>query len=330
VTGTVLAPGDLLARVDAALRRAGAGDVAAASVARSVARAEEDGIRPVGLGYLPIYLAHLRSGKVDGHAVPAVATPRYATITVDAANGFAHPAFDAGLTPLVAAARARGVAALAIRRSYSIGVLGHPVEDVATRGLVALAFTNSPPNVAPWGGRRKLFGTNPLALAAPRPGAPPLVIDMATTTVTKVALSAAAARGEPIPLDWALDADGRPTSDPKAGLAGSMQPFGGRKGALLSLIVEILGAALVGANLSKDAHPYALPEGPPPGVGQLILALDPDAFAEGFLDRIAELCATIAADEGARVPGDGRLTARARARTDGIPLDETLIRMLDT
>lgn len=309
----------------AGLRAKGASDSAATSVARSVRRAEADDIRAVGLGYLPTYLSHLPTGKVDGRAVPVVTTPRAATVTVDAANGFAHPAFDAGLPALVAATRLYGTASFAIRRSYSIGVLGHPVEDIAAHGLVALAMTNSPPNIAPWRGTRPLFGTNPMALAVPRGKQLPLVIDQATSVVTKVALTAAAARGEPIPPTWALDANGQPTTDAAAALKGSMLGFGGAKGAGLALIIDLLAAALTGANASKDASPYARPDGPPPGVGQLFIAFDPDAFAPGFLDRVADIASAMLLQEGVRLPGDRRLAARSRTARDGVDVDDALL-----
>lgn len=310
---------------NAALIRCGALPRAAAPVARSVRRAEAEDIRSVGLGYLPAYLAHLKSGKVDGTAAPVIAIPRPATVLVDAAHGFAHPAFDAGLQSLIAATRACGTATLAIRRSYSIGVLGHPVEDIAASGLVAVGFTNSPPNIAPWGGRKPLFGTNPIAVAVPRANGAPLVIDQATSTITKVALLAAGKRGGAIPDTWALDADGRPTTDPQAALAGSMLGFGGAKGANLALIVDLLAAALTGANFSKDASPYARADGPPPGVGQLFLAFDPAAFAPGFLDRVSDVLAAMAEQDGVRIPGDRRLAARDRNTRDGVELDDALL-----
>lgn len=307
------------------LTREGAGDVNARSVARSIRRAEADGIRSVGLGYLPTYLSHLPTGKVDGKAVPEIETPRPGAVLVDARHGFAHPAFDAGLPALVEAARRNGSATLAIRRSYSIGVLGHPVEDIAAEGLVALAVTNSPPNIAPWGGRKPLFGTNPMAFAAPRRGAPPLVIDQATSVVTKVALVQAAKGGRPIPEGWALDPEGRPTIDPQAALSGSMLGFGGAKGAGLALIVDLLAAALTGANFSKDASPYAKPDGPPPGVGQLFMAFDPEAFAGGFLDRIEDVLSAMVAQDGVRLPGDRRLLMREKTAKEGVEVDEALL-----
>jgi (2R)-3-sulfolactate dehydrogenase (NADP+) len=312
-----------------ALIACGASAANAASVARAVRRAEADDLGAVGLGYLPTYLAHLRSGKVDGQATPVLSQSRAAAWMADAANGFAHPAYDAALPHLVASARSCGCAGLGIRRSYSIGVLGHPVEDIALQGLVGMAFTNSPPNMAPWGGKHRLFGTNPLALAAPRRERPPLVIDQATSAVTKVALTAAARAGGPIAAGWALDREGRPTEDAQAALAGSIAPFGGAKGAAMALIVEILAAALTGANFSKDASPYASVDGPPPGVGQWFIALEPEAFSPGFLDRIEDLAKAMLSQDGVRLPGDRRLAARERARAEGVDVDGGLLAQID-
>jgi (2R)-3-sulfolactate dehydrogenase (NADP+) len=320
-----MTPAEIEALACDVLARAGAVPHQAAPVARSIRRAEEDGIRSVGLGYLPTYLRHLRGGKVLGDAVPAVAVPRLGTVHVDAAHGFAHPAFDAGLSTLLGAARANGVAALAITRSYSIGVLGHPVEDLARHGLVALACTNSPPNMTMPGGRRKLLGTNPIALAAPRPDAPPLVLDMATSAVTKVTLAAHAAEGRPIPQGWAVDAAGDPTTDAGAGMSGALLPLGGAKGAGLALLVELLSSVLAGAAASRDVAPYAELAGAPPGVGQFFLVLDPAAFAEGFADRIESLAAAILRDPGARLPGARRLAARAAAAREGIDVPAPLL-----
>jgi (2R)-3-sulfolactate dehydrogenase (NADP+) len=309
----------------AALVRRGASGGNARSVAISIRRAEADGIRSVGLGYLPTYLGHLTTGKVDGNVVPVVTVPRPSTILVDARHGFAHPAFDAGLPALIAAARANGSATLAISRSYSVGVLGHPAEDIAAHGLVGLAVTNSPPNIAPWGGRKPLFGTNPMAFAAPRQDQPPLVIDQATSVVTKVSLVQASRSGQPIPEGWALDSDGQPTTDAQAALSGSMLPFGGAKGAGLALMIDLLAAGLTGANFSKDASPYARPDGPPPGVGQLFMAFDPDAFTSGFLDRVEDMASAMLTQEGVRLPGDRRLRARTKTSMDGVEIDDALL-----
>lgn len=303
----------------------GAAPGPARSVARSIRQAEADDIPLVGLGYLPVYLSHLTSGKVDGRAVPTVRQTVAAVVQGDAAHGFAHPAFDRALPSLVEAARACGTASLAITRSYSAGVLGHWVEALAERGLIALAATNAPPSVAPWGGSVPLFGTNPIAFATPREGRPPLVFDQATSVVAKVSIVSAAREGRPLPPGWALDAEGEPTTDAQAALKGSMLPFGGVKGGALNLMVDLLAAGLTGANFSKDVPYYARTDGPPTGVGQFVVAFDPAAFDKGYAGRIETLFAAMLAQDGVRLPGDRRLAARERTAREGVMVDEALL-----
>jgi (2R)-3-sulfolactate dehydrogenase (NADP+) len=318
----ILTLAEIERRAAEALIRAGASDAAARSVARSIRRAEADGIPLVGLGYLPIYLQNLREGKVDGAATPRLVSIEGGVVRVDAAHGFAHPALDLGLPLLADRAEGFGVASLGVTRSYSAGVLGHVVEDLADRGLLALAICNSPPNVAAWGGRRAMFGTNPIAFAAPRRAGPPLVIDQATSVVTKVALTRRAKAGLPLEPGWAFDRHGAPTQDAAAALDGGTLPaIGGAKGANLSLIVDLLAAGLTGANFSKDAAPYGKPGGGPAGVGQLVIAFAPDRFAPGFVERAEGLFAAILAEDGVRLPGDRRLLARARAAREGVAVE---------
>jgi (2R)-3-sulfolactate dehydrogenase (NADP+) len=314
--------------VAAKLTRSGASVGAAESVARSIVQAEADAMTPIGLGYLPTYCSHLRVGKVNGKALPKLLPGKPGVIRVDAENGFAHPAIEFGAPHLIKAAQELGVAALSVTRSYSPGILGHVAEPLAEAGLIALLMSNSPPNVAAWGGRRKIFGTNPMAFAVPRAGRPPLVLDMATSAVTKVGLVSKAKSGEPLPPGWAHDADGQPTTDAAAALNGSIAPLGGAKGAAILLMVEILAAGLSGANWSKDASLYANDLGGPPGVGQLLIAFDPEGFAPGFSEHLEALLEAMLADPGVRLPGDRRLAARSQAARDGVAIDPTTLAWL--
>lgn len=308
------------------LRAAGATGAAAASVAGSIRQAERDGIRSHGLTYLPVYKEHLRCGKVDGNAVPRVALPRPGAVTVDAGLGFAHPAIDAGLPRLCAAARANGIAAMTLFRSYNCGVLGHHAERLAEEGLIGLCFTHAPASIAPPGARVPVIGTNPFAVAAPGAGGGAvLVIDQSASVVAKSEILLRARRGEPIPEGWALDAEGRPTTDAAAALQGSMLPSGGYKGFGMGLLAEILASALSGAVASRDASPFSGPAGGPPATGQCFIAIDPGAFADGFADRIAGLAAAIAGQAGARLPGSRRTAARLRAERDGVRVDAALM-----
>ena len=297
----------------------------AEAVADALVRAEADGIPSHGLSRVPANAAQALAGKVDGFAVPEVTRPMPGTVRIDAATGFAYPALNAGLPVLAAAAGEQGLAAAAVANSHHAGVLGHIVEDLAERGLIALAMSNSPAAIAPWGGRRALFGTNPIAFAAPLPGRPPLVIDLSLSRVARGKIMLAAGRGEPIPETWAFDADGAPTSDAKAALAGTMAPMGDAKGAQLVLIVELLATMLTGANFGFQASSMFDDKGGPPRLGQFILAMVPSGFGNpGALAHAARLIAEIEGEVGARLPGSRRLAERRRLAREGISLDGAL------
>jgi (2R)-3-sulfolactate dehydrogenase (NADP+) len=311
------------------LRASGASALQADATARSIRDAEADGIRTVGLSYLPTYCDHVACGKVRGDAVPTVTRPRPATVVVDAGNGFCHPAFEAGLVPLVDAARTCGVAVLAITHSYSAGVLGWFVERLAGEQLVALMFANSSSLMAPAGGVRPFFGTNPIAWAAPRRDAPPVVADLSSSAVAWVRVNAAAHAGEPIPLGWALDADGRPTTDPRAALAGSMVPAAEHKGSALALLVDVMSGGVAGSNFSFEASSFSDTVGGPPDVGQVVLAIDPTAtMGDGFVDRIEQELQALSAEPGARLPGDRRLQHRRDAASAGVEVPDDLMAVL--
>lgn len=299
-------------------------------LAHAIMEAERDGIASHGLMYLPTYAEHVRCGKVDGQAVPAVEAPRPGLVTVDAGTGFAHPAIAAGLPGLIAAARANGVAAMAVRNSYNCGVLGHHAERIAREGLTALCFTNAPASIAPVGGTRPVVGTNPFALAAPDGmGGAALLIDQSASVVAKSEVMKRARAGEAIPEGWVLDADGHPTTDPEAGLKGTMAPSGGYKGVGVGLMVEIFAAAMTGATLGIDASPFSGTAGGPPRTGQFFIAFDPAPSAQGaFPDRLSRLVAAIAAQPDARVPGSKRHTARTRSGVAGVEVDSALLQRI--
>jgi len=297
----------------------------AASVAQALVAAEADGQKGHGLSRLPSYAAQAASGKVDGRANPQVIAHTDAALRVDAADGFAFPALDLARHELSRMAPASGIAAAAIFRSHHFGQAGYHVEQLAERGLIGLVFGNSPKAIAPWGGNRGVFGTNPIAFAAPRTTEPPLVIDLSLSKVARGKVMVAAESGETIPEGWALDAAGRPTTDPKAALDGTMLPMGDAKGAALVLMVEVLAAALTGARLGFEASSFFTAEGAPPGVGQLIFALDPEFFSGGaFGGRLETLLAAVVAQDGVRLPGTRRLTARNNAAVSGIDVPAQL------
>ncbi|HZT24572.1 MAG TPA: Ldh family oxidoreductase [Pseudolabrys sp.] len=297
----------------------------AESVARALVAAEADGQAGHGLSRLPTYAAQAKVGKVDGFAQPTLEWRRPAAARVDAKHGFAYPAIDLALDALPAAARQNGIAAAGITHSHHCGVLGHAVERLADQGLAALMFANTPAAIAPWGGARAVFGTNPIAFACPLPGDKmPIVVDLSLSKVARGNILAAKQRGEAIPEGWALDTQGKPTIDPAAALAGTMLPLGDAKGTALALVVELLAAGLVGANFAAEASSFLDAKGPAPGTGQLLIAFDPTVFGSN-LDRFAALAAQIESQSGARLPGAKRLALRAKAVREGVIVSDGLL-----
>jgi (2R)-3-sulfolactate dehydrogenase (NADP+) len=249
---------------------------------------------------------------------------------VDARRGFAHPAIEAGFSRLIPAARKNGIAGMAVHNSYNAATLGYHTGYLAKQGLVAFGFTNSTPAIAPVGGRKPVIGTNPLSFAVPgRAGKLAFLIDQSASAVTWTAVKLAADEGRSIPLGWALDADGKPTSDPARGLAGSMAPAGGYKGFGVGLIVEVMCAALAGARRGPEMGSFMANDGKPIGCGQFFIALEPKVFSGGaFTRQIAALARSITSQEGARLPNARRAANQKRLAKEGLPIDRTLYERL--
>jgi (2R)-3-sulfolactate dehydrogenase (NADP+) len=302
----------------------------AAATAAALTQAEAAGQAGHGLSRVPQYAAFLRNGRADGHATPRIANERGGAVLVDARHGLAYPALALAESEAAWRARAHGVAIAAVTNSHHSGAMGLPVTRLAQQGLVALAFTNSPAAMPVPGGARPLMGTNPVAAAFPRRDAPPLVIDMALSEVARGKIMLAAKEGRPIPEGWALDAEGRPTTDPQAALSGAMLAMGGAKGALLALVVELLCAALTGAAYGFEADSFFEEEGNRPRLGQALLAVDPGALAgaQAFAARLEVFLAAMQGEPGVRLPGSRREALATRAVAEGLDIPEALHRRL--
>jgi (2R)-3-sulfolactate dehydrogenase (NADP+) len=324
---TSLNAADLEALIARAMEACNTSEPNARSVARALTQAEIDGQKGHGLSRVPSYGAQSKSGKVDGHAVPEARQARPGSLMIDAKHGFAFPAFDLAIARLPEMAAVSGIAAAGFTRSHHFGVAGRHVERLAEAGLVALAFGNTPKAMAPWGGKQPLYGTNPIAFAVPNRGQPPMVVDMALSQVARGKILTAAQKGEAIPAGWAVDEHGASTTDAAAALKGALQPVGGAKGAALALMVEVLAVALTGARFGFEASSFFEAEGPPPGVGQFLIVIDPGAFggAEVFADRIAALGGMIESDGDARLPGSRRIALREKADREGVTVDGALL-----
>ncbi|HEX2567581.1 MAG TPA: Ldh family oxidoreductase, partial [Burkholderiales bacterium] len=215
-----------------------------------------------------------------------------------------------------------------IRNSAHVGVLGIHLQPLAQAGLVGFAFTNSPAAIPAWGGKKALFGTNPIAGIFPRAGKDPIVIDLALTTVVRGKVMMAMRKGEKIPEGWALDRHGKPTTDPKEAIEhGSFFPIGGAKGAMLALMFELICAALTGAAIGPEADSFFSEQGNRPRIGQSFIAIDPGALAgqEKYAERVETVVRAMLADAEVRLPGARRFAAEKRALAQGIEVPDDLI-----
>jgi (2R)-3-sulfolactate dehydrogenase (NADP+) len=309
--------------VAAALQRAGAGVEMAHATARALVLAQSQGLGSHGLSRVAQYVAHLRNGRVDGQAVPAVVAQRGGAALVDAREGLAFAACELAVAEAIGRAREFGVSFVGVTNSHHAGVMVDHLRPVVEAGFVGLGLANSPAAMPAAGGRRPLFGTNPIAAAFPRRAGDPLLIDLSLSEVARGKLMIAAREGRPIPLGWAVDRAGQPTTDPRAGLDGAMLPIGAAsspKGAMLALVVELLVTALIGAQFGFEASSFFVDEGNRPRIGQAFLVIDPGALAgrDGYLDRVEVLIREMLQDEGVRLPGARREQLLRQARAEGL------------
>ena len=309
-----------------ALAAAGANDTMARITARALVTAEAQGLASHGLSRVPQYATHLRNGRADGTAVPTLAHERGGAVLIDAHEGLAFPACAMAVAEAIRRAGTCGVSFAAVTNSHHFGVAADHLRPVAAAGLVGLAFGNSPAAMPAPGGAHAIFGTNPVAATFPRREAAPLVIDLSLSEVARGKVMVAAREGKPIPLGWALDRDGKPTTDPKAALEGSMLAMGGTKGATLALVVELLVTALTGAAIGFEASSFFVDAGNRPRLGQAFLVIDPGALAgaAAYFERVETLVSAMLQDEGVRLPGARRAALEAAALREGVEIPAAL------
>ncbi|MGP2490563.1 Ldh family oxidoreductase [Mesorhizobium sp. PUT5] len=309
--------------IESIFRTAGLNAPAAASLAHAIAAGERDACKSHGIYRIEGCLRTVKAGKVAPDAAPVLADDGSAVIRVDAKGGFSNPAFDLGAPVLAARARKLGVAALVINDCVHFAALWPEIETLTGMGVAALAMCPSYATVAPAGGSKPLLGTNPLAFGWPRPGKSPYVFDFATSVAARGEIELHRRAGKALPEQWAIDAQGKPTTDPEQALAGAMLPFGGHKGSAISTMIELLAGAMIGDLTSAGALDLLGTTTLAPQHGELILAFSPERFAAGrpgnVFDR-AEVLFDAILEQGARLPSQRRFTARAKAEAEGIAL----------
>ena len=317
-----------------ALRRAGAGEAMAVSTAIALVRAEAQGLTSHGLSRVPQYATHLRNGRADGTALAVVARHKGAAVLVDARQGLAFPACELAISTAISTAQTLGVCFAGVTNSHHCGVLVDHLRAVADAGMVGLGFANSPAAMPAAGGKHPIFGTNPVAAVFPRKNADPLMIDLSLSEVARGKLMVAAREGLVIPLGWALDSQGRPTTDANAALAGSMLPLGAvssPKGSMLALMVELLVTAVGGGRFGFEASSFFVDEGNAPRIGQAFVVIDPGALAgsDAYYERMETLISEMLIDDGVRLAGARRLGLEETAKNSGLTIPDALKHQLD-
>jgi (2R)-3-sulfolactate dehydrogenase (NADP+) len=315
---TTLTLAEATALCERAAIGAGASPAVALSIARSAVAAEAGGQPSVGIAHFVDYLEALAAGRIDGKAVPEITRPAPAIILSDAKGGAAHPGFDAAFDLIVETAHEFGLALFSQKNAYTCGALGYFASRLAEKGLAAIAATNGPALLAGSGSTRPVYCTNPLAFAAPVAGGPPLIIDQSSSATAFVNIRAAAKAGRPIPAGWALDAEGRPTTDARQAVKGALLAFGGERGANIALMVEVLSAGISGANWSLDAPSFTTGS-QSPGTGLTVIALATRLVDPGFEARLAAQLDRLSG-HGVHIPGRSKGAARGKAEAVGISI----------
>lgn len=335
--------GQLRVFAEHVLQHGGARERDAKVVVDSLVDADRRGVHSHGLARIPSYLAQMRAGEIDVQAEPELIGGGGPVARVEGRLCFGAVLGRLAIDEACALAERYGIGAVVVRDATHFGAAGYYARRAASRGLIGVSATNTPAVMAPFGGIEARLGNNPIAVAAPVAGRQPFVLDMAHTHVARGRIKLAELRGEKIPAAWALDAEGRRTTDPTAALDGVLLPFGGYKGYALALVVELLSGVLSGSGLSHELVNTGLTgrvaAGSAPterGVGNLHLALDPAAFVgrEAFAAKMAELVGAMktarVADNRTEilVPGEPEARAEERASREGVQLEPVTVEAL--
>jgi LDH2 family malate/lactate/ureidoglycolate dehydrogenase len=333
----IVVPAALREHCAALLAAAGLEDEAAGLVADSLVDAEMRGIGSHGLTRLRIYVSRLREGLVDARACPAVVARFPGGGTVDARNAMGHLGARTGVDLAADGAEAGGACAVGVVNSNHCGALGYFARRATRRGLAVLAMSTAPPTMAYFGGRSRAVGTNPICLAVPSPDGPPIVLDIATSATARGKIIVAEQLGESIPSGWAVDAEGRPTTDAAAALAGAVLPFAGPKGSGLAMMIDLVCGGLLAGVSGFDIGDLYETWDRPQRVTHLFVVLDPDRWIgrAAFADHVRRFAAGVhalpaaAGVEQVLLPGEVEEAAADRAEREGVRLPAPVAADLD-
>lgn len=332
-----LSPEALEARCARVLKRAGFPEEDARQVADSLVLAELRGVRSHGVIRLPIYVERIQRGLIDPTGRITVVREAKATAAWDAGNRHGIPAGVKAMEACIEKARACGVGVVTVRRSNHFGMAWYFVRRAVQEDMLGVAASNADAYVAPWGAGRRYLGTNPLAVGVPAGEEPPVALDMATSVVAHGRVFLAHQRGESIPLGWALDREGKSTTDPAAALEGALLPFGEAKGSAISILIDLVCGPLAGALTGPFIAPLYTGLDRPQGLGHLFLALDIGAFTgvAEFKRRVDESVRAIRALPPARgfdrvyLPGELEWIREGEGRRNGVVVEPLAVQALE-
>jgi LDH2 family malate/lactate/ureidoglycolate dehydrogenase len=311
-------------------------DADAALTARALAQADLDGVETHGLGRLPNYVARLQKGLVNPQPHMTFVRQVGATALLDADNGMGQVAAARAMEAAIRLAEQFGTGWVAVCNSNHFGTASFYCDMAVAAGMIGFALSNTPPGMAPYGGREALLGTNPIGIGIPAGEATPISVDMATSAGARGQVLKAGREGKPIPPGWAIDRTGAPTTDPNAALVGALLPMGGAKGYGLALAVEALCGVLAGAAVGREIPSFFDDWERPSNVGHLLGAINVAAFADlaEFGRRIDQLIDEIrrvppaVGHEAVLIPGERRARSAAQRRSSGVPLAAAAVEQL--
>ncbi|MFP5207904.1 MAG: Ldh family oxidoreductase [Acidobacteriota bacterium] len=299
--------------------------------------ADLHGVSTHGLSRLSIYLRRMELGLIDPKAPLRVDRQRAATLSLDAANGVGQVQAMKALAMLIPLAKQSGIAAATIRNSQHFGALSYYCNYAATHGCILIAATNCEPAMSPTGGADAFFGTNPIAASFPTGKGFAVKIDLSTSAIARGNIIAAAKKKQPIPLGWALDPDGQPTTDPQQALIGTVLTMAGHKGYALAMMVEMLSGVLSGAAVGSEIGSMYKNLDRPQNVGHFFCLLHIDAFME-YADFIRRVDATIDSIKSGRkladvseilVPGERSARIALENSRLGVPIGPETVKELE-
>lgn len=300
--------------------------------AKSLIRADMEGAGSHGISRLAIYAKRIKEGRIS--AKPDIQFGRHGSVLkVDGDNGLGQVVSTRALDEAASWIGESGIAGIFIRNSNHFGTAAYFCQKACERGLALIGFTNSPPGIAPWGGKKAYMGTNPVAFGFPTKEDPPVIIDMSSSVVARGKIILADKQQESIPLGWAIDEDGVETTDPAAALKGAVLPLGGAKGYALAMAVEILAGVLSGSAFGPHVNNLYKENDPPANVGHSFILLDISkwmdmdeyyARMEQFLSEVKNVPLGKDATE-IKYPGERRYQTYIEHQKQGIALSKQVV-----